>query len=247
MSDRPPLRPGEDGSAFAHLYSPNPYAFPAPETVDALTDPQPGIIARTLYALLPVGAAWQTPDAVAFKESSRLGGFLRSFAGAISETYRRLYRLSLESSGWSLSDSLTDWEIDHSLPDPCIDGSTDSAIRHQMLMAKIRSMGIITPADFVALAASVGFAVTIEEPQPFRFGDSELIDDGHELAGSLAEGGAIEYFWIVSISGQPHFEFEFGVSECGTDRLTDWIEALVVECLFRRYAPAWTRPLFIYP
>lgn len=235
-------------SDYAQLYWSDPYSEPPPRFSDALSDPADANLAPTLYALLPPGAAWRTPDGAAFDDNSRMGGLLRGFAGALGGLYRRIFRAASESSAWSLADSLADWERDYGLPDPCTGGTNDTTIRHKALLGKIRSKGLITPADFIALAASLGYAITIEEPRPFTFGESECgLLTGDEIAGATTEGGAIEYFWIVSVSGQPHSEFQFGISEAGVDRLTDWQEATALECLFRRYAPAWTRPLFVYP
>ncbi|TIQ75304.1 MAG: phage tail protein, partial [Mesorhizobium sp.] len=58
------------------------------------------------------------------------------------------------------------------------------------LLLKIRSGGTITPADFIKLAADAGYAISIEEPTPFRAGASSA--GGAE---GIAGGEVVEYVW----------------------------------------------------
>lgn len=237
MSDRP-MFPGEDPGAVLNLRPLAGVLPQAPEVVDALADPAPDLMSRTLFAMLPKGSAWRSPDKASFDEKGLLASFLRSFAGTLSETYRRLFRTAMESTAWSIEDGLADWEVEYGLPDPCLDDDLSHAARWRSLILKVRSEAPITPADFIRLAADAGFVVTIEEPSAFECGQSEC--------GGEDQLGDVEFYWIVRPAEATAFYFECGTSQCGVDALSDFSPNTALECLFRRDAPAWTMPLFDY-
>lgn len=245
MSDRYTTAPGEDRTALVHL---RPTAWPEPprpDVEDALSDPAPGDLAASLYVMLPQGAAWRTPDGAAFEEKSLLGGFLRSLTGALAATYRKLAGITLESTAVTLVDSLAEWEHDLGLPDPCLDEDMTTALRRRAAVAKVRHAATITPADFVALAATLGYTISIEEPKPFACGESEC-GGTDETVGGDQLGNAIQFHFIVKVNGVALEYFECGTSEIGLDRLLDFRTAEDLECVFRRVAPAWTMPVFDY-
>ncbi|GLS29966.1 Uncharacterized protein YmfQ in lambdoid prophage, DUF2313 family [Mesorhizobium albiziae] len=235
---RPPLFPGEPRTALLAL-KPAGFSGPYPNTADALSDPAIDDVASSMYGLLPTGGAWRSPDGAAFEQNSRLGAFLRALSGDFVTLYRRIYTIGLDSTASTLVDSLDDWESEYGLPDPCLAGEQTRAQRLRALLLKIRSTGTITLADFVNLAASAGYTISIDEPSSFTCGVSDC-------GGSDEMGGHIEYFWIVNVEGVAVDYFECGISECGVDPLSDFDEATALECLFRRLAPAWTRPIFNY-
>lgn len=239
MLNRPPLFPGEPPLALLALRPSGYTPPPAVDVSDELSDPTLETLAPTLYELLPLGAAWRSPDGAAFESNSKLGGFLRGLAGDFVTLYKRLFGIALESTASTLVDSLEDWEFEYGLPDPCFHFGDTPAQRQAALLTKIRSAGTITPADFVDIAAFAGFSVSITEPSSFECGISDC--------GGVDEmGGLIEYFWIVKVNDVAVFHFEAGVSETGVDALTDFTPATALECLFRQLAPAWTRPIFDY-
>lgn len=212
---------------------------PLPAQTDAEADPADADIAETLYALLPPGPAWRSPDSEAFGSNSLMGGVLRGLAGAFASLYRRLFQISRESTASTLVDSLEDWEADYALPDPCYGPDQTRQQRIRALLLKIRSAGTVTKADFIALAESVGFEITIEEPRPFTCGVSQC-------GGPDEVSGVNQFYWIVRVPGIAAKPFEAGVSEAGIDPLLDIARAEDLECLFRLIAPAWTRPVFNY-
>ncbi|MEP9397936.1 putative phage tail protein [Mesorhizobium sp. KR2-14] len=239
MSDRPHLFPGEPPAAALAL-APAGVTLPAvPDTADTLSAPGLDDLTRSFYALLPAGAAWRSPDGAAFEEGTMLGRFWRAIAGDFVTLYRGLFGLSLESTAATLVDSLEDWEDEYGLPDPCFGEVQTRHQRLRALLLKIRSGATLTVADFIALAGSAGYEISISEPMSFECGVSQC-------GGADQMGGAIEYFWIVKVSGVPIDRFESGVSQCGVDALTDFGRADDLECLFRRLAPAWTMPIFDY-
>lgn len=227
------------------VYQLAPSARPWPDLAsqaDALADPSDETVAETLFALLPRGSAWRSPDGTAFDGDSRLGGFWRGVAGILAETYRRVFALTRESTASTLVDGLADWEAEFGLPDPCVDRDLDEAGRYAALLARVRSLGVITVLDFIALADDLGYAVTIDEPQPFECGVSDC-GGAHEISGG---DEPVEYFWIVHVAGSDPTYFEAGAGEAGVTPLTDFDTAPDLECIFRALAPAWTKPIFDY-
>lgn len=237
MSDLP--APGRTSLGLLHLRPANPVLPALAAQADALSQPTAEDLAPSLYDLLPPGAAWRSPDAAAFEANSRLGGFLRGLAGDLARLYRRLFGIAQESTASTLAASLDDWETEFGLPDLCFGLDQTQAQRQRALILRVRSLGTITPADFIALAASVGYEITISEPRPFAFGFSQL-------GWGEGTGGHMAFFWFVKVRGVSARRFEFGTSQTGIHSLLDIGRVTDLECLFRQLAPAWTRVVFDY-
>jgi len=242
---RDALFKGQAPNSVAQVHPTRPWSPLLPGQTDALADPQVEDIAESLYQLLPPGPAWRSPDAAAFDANSRLGGFLRALARDLVRLYRRVFGLTLESTASTLADSLDDWEADFGLPDICFGDGQTASMRRRVLLARVRDSGTISPRDFVELATVLGYQIEIEEPRPFEFGGSAY-GGSDQMVGGDDAGNAIQFHWIVRIAGVTSDRFEFGVSQYGLDRYLDFNEAHALECVFRRIAPAWTRPIFDY-
>ena len=214
-----------------------------PQQGDALADPSDDDAGAPLRALLPKGAAWGTPDGQALEPQSVLYRFWTAVGAGFADAYRALFSVAMQSTSVTLDVSLDDWEVELGLPDPCLAESGSAASRLLAVRSKVLASAIVTPADFIGLAFFLGYTITIEEPKPFQCGVSECGGDD-EIAGS--ETGQVEWDFLVRIYDQPVRFFECGISECGVDALTDWDPARDLECLFRRIAPAWARPVFLY-
>ena len=236
--------PGERPTPASHLRPDAINPFPLPDQRDALADPADELVAEPLRLLLPRGAAWGTPDGAALDPGSVLSRFWTAIGGGFADAYRALFGVAMESTAATGDKSLEDWEAELGLPDPCLAYTDSREARWRAVRVRILSAATVTPADFLALANAMGYTVTIEEPRPFEMGVSECGGED-EIAGSIA--GQIEWDWIVSVEGASERNFEMGASECGVDALTDWSPLEDIECIFRRLAPAWSRPLFVYP
>lgn len=240
MSD-PSTNPGWS-SPGAYQLSPAPRPWPPlPPTGDVLSDPSIDDLAESFYQLLPPGAAWRSPGGAAFEADSMLGRFWRGIAGEFATLYRRLFGIAAESTASTIVHSLPDWEAEYGLPDPCFGLDQSRAQRLRALLARVRSAGTITPADFVRLAASIGYSIEIREPRVFITGFSAC-------GGPDGTGSAANFFWIVKLTGRAakRFETGLGLSMTGRDPLLDVAQATDLECLFRALAPAWTRVIFDY-
>lgn len=209
------------------------------DQTDALAAPDAAVLAPTLAAVLPLGAAWRSPDGAAFDDRSRLGGLLRALAGALGLLYRRVFRVGQESTASTLVDSLEDWEAEYGLPDPCLGESQTLTQRQRALLLRVRSAATLTPGDFIRLAAGLGYEITISEPRPFATGFSWC-------GGPDGTGSAAQFFWVVHVRGVASKRFETGASRTGLDSLLDIARPVDLECVFRAIAPAWTRVIFDY-
>jgi uncharacterized protein YmfQ (DUF2313 family) len=239
MSDRAPLFSGERSDSVLSLRPESTGYADSPDTFDALSHPDLDEITRSLTGLLPPGAAWRTPDASSFEEGSHLGLLWRAIATQFCELYSRVFDLSSDSTASTIVNGLADWESEFGLPDPCFGENQSRQQRLRSLLLKVRSAATLTVHDFIALAASAGYEITIHEPMSFACGESGC--------GNIDQmGGDQEFYWIVRVVGVPIDYFECGISECGIDHLTDFGAASDLECLFRRIAPGWTRPIFSY-
>ena len=244
MSERRPIFFGESPASWAHI-RPDFATLPsAPDQRDALAEPDDAAAAEPLRLLLPRGAAWGTSDNAALDRNSVLYRLWDALGSGYAAAYKMLFDVVMESTSVTMAASLDDWENELGRPDPGLGVRGARMARIKAVRTRVLATAMVTPTDFIQLAAAIGYSVTIEEPLPFECGMSECGGDD-EIAGSLA--GQIEFDWIVRIDGTPVRYFEAGISECGTDALTDWDPAQDIECLFRRIAPAWTRPIFHYP
>lgn len=115
---------------------------------------------------------------------------------------------------------ITSWERVCGL----IPGSDDTLQqRRDRVVAKLRENGGLSRAYFIALAASMGYTIAIDEPY-------------------ATEG---RHAWRITISGQPTYEFYAGES-CCDELLLDWPSQTAVEGLFQDLKPAHSRLIIAY-
>ncbi len=204
---------------------------------DVLSAPSVEDLLPAGLALWPRGAAWGSPDGEAPPATSVIAGLTRALLDGFAFLYARAWRLTEESRVASIVDSLADWEREYGLPDPCVTVPQSEALRRRVLAARVRSLATITPADVVRLAASFGYVVALEEPQPFRAGEA--------TCGSYDEpsNAALAQQWVIHLHDIPTTRFEAGIGEAGIDRLLDF-DIGTLECAIRRIAPGWTMPVF---
>jgi uncharacterized protein YmfQ (DUF2313 family) len=218
-------------------------AVSATAPTDVLSAPSVDDLAPQVLALLPRGAAWRSPDAVALtSDGSRLVGFWRALTAPLTDLYARFAGVAAEGTAITLEASLADWELELGLPDPCVRQPEGFLARKRAVRAKILAAGLITPADFVCLARALGYDAAVAEMQPFRVGRSRCGDD-------RLWGAEVQWCFVVQIEplGDPvRFRVGTGMSRVGRDRLLDWPRAEDLECLIRARAPAETLPIFVY-
>lgn len=129
---------------------------------------------------------------------------------------------------------LFDWERLYGL-----DGngkSTQQRIR--AVLAKLNETGGLSIPYFINLAATLGYIITITEPQPFRAGVNRCSD-------RLANEG-VRWVWWVNVQNANNTVnyFRAGISGAG-DRLSDYGDD-VIESVFNDLKPAFTAVRFTY-
>lgn len=186
---------------------------------------------RLVQDLLPRGFAWpRARDSV----------LMRFWAVAATE-YARIHGrdcdlLSRESFPCSAVEMLAEWERALGLPDPCLPEPGTLQERQNAVCRKLTMLGGASRAYFIALAATVGYAITIEEFREFRAGISS--------AGDLLSNGDWVHTWRVNAVEGVIGYFSAGINSAG-DPLAWWgNEAL--ECLLNQVKPARTILLFAY-
>lgn len=188
--------------------------------------------AELLRALLPP-VAYDAAGAV-------MGTELVAEGAALDAAEAASRALLAEADPRTAAALLPDWERVLGLPDPCSAGLYGSLQERRAAAAsKLASIGGATPAYFVAVAAAMGYAVTVEEMQPFRCGVSRCGVD------RLNGGAEVRAAWSVRVSGARFTPFRCGVSRCG-EALGSLARAEDLECRLQGIKPAHTHLTLAY-
>lgn len=184
-----------------------------------------------LQALLPRGAAWpRDPGAAATR-------FLSAIAARMAALHARgVDLLERESDPAQAVELLAEWEASYGLPDPCVGEAQTIEQRRAALLSRIAEIGGQSRAYFRAVAATLGYEVTIEECRPFRIGAS--------VVGEGLHGEDWIFTWRMRAPAVTVRAFGIGQSGVG-EPLRAWgNEAL--ECVMSRIRPAHTTLLYAY-
>lgn len=190
-----------------------------------------------IASLLPRGRAWPRED------GSTLMRLVQAQADELARVDGRASDLFEEIDPQTTLELLDDWERVAGLPDSCIAAPDSIAERRAAVQSRITAVGGQTRDYFIALAASLGFAVTISEFRPFRIGSR---------VGDRIYDEAWAHVWRVNVQppaiddgqGLTRRYFRVGQSRVG-ERLVGW-GSLDLECIIRRAAPAHSIVLFAY-
>jgi len=204
---------------------------------DALANPSNDDLIGAGVSLWPQGPAWGSPDGQAMSLASNLAGLTRVLLDSFQWLYRRIWTLARNASVQGVDELLPEWEAEYGLPDNCVTGETSIAERLRALATKVAAVAVITPGDFIRIAATYGFTIEIEEPAMFECGFSEC--GGEHTVGDIRQ----ECFWIVRTYSVAVDYFRTGESECGYDPLFSFGDGERLLCILRRLAPAWTEPI----
>ncbi len=131
-------------------------------------------------------------------------------------------------------DLLTDWERVCALI-PIDDAPLQT--RRNAVLKKMREIGGLSRAYFIALAASSGWTITIDELLPFMAGWGRCGDRLYEEE--------VRWIWRVNVSGQGAYSFRAGSSVAG-ERLSWWTPNIELETLLEELKPAHTVVIFNY-
>lgn len=183
-----------------------------------------------LQELLPRGPAWPRDAA------SWLTKQLQAWADEFARVHGRAVALLDEGDPRETSELLDDFERITGLPDPCVTQGEEqsSAERREAVVARLTMMGAQSRAYFIAVAADLGYAITITELDAFTVDD----DVDEDITGE-----AWDFAWQVNAAEVTITELT--VMGSVDDPLAWWgNEAL--ECVLRKFKPAHTQVIFSY-
>lgn len=179
-----------------------------------------------LYLLLPDGYA---------RNGQRLNAELQAEGNMLASVERSAQDVLNGVTPFTAVALLSDWERVLGLS--VSNGMTIQA-RRQQIMTKLNETGGLSRSYFIRLAKSLGYNVTIDEPEPFRC--------GRNRCGDRLWIPEIVWVWIVNIQdGQvPVYRFRCGSSATG-ERLMSFGQNML-ESIFRDLKPAHTQVVFNY-
>ncbi|WP_313194595.1 hypothetical protein [Shinella zoogloeoides] len=208
-------------------------AVSAEVPADALSAPTSDDLVSAGLMFWPSGAAWGAPDGDAVSLTSVLTRFTRVLLSPFEWLYARAWRLALESSAQTVTETLDLWEQEYGLPEHCFPPDQSTAMRLAILRSKVSAEPLSHPEDFVRVASGFGFEIEIEEPC--------IVECGYSECGGRHETGAAqeEAFAIVRVRDAAAGYFECATSESGFDRLYDLGGAEQIVCFLRQELPGW--------
>jgi uncharacterized protein YmfQ (DUF2313 family) len=181
-----------------------------------------------LQRLLPRGRIWsRDPDTV---QAKVLSGYTPS-AAAMTDRANNLLVDAFPATTYEL---LPDWESTLGLPDPCAGPAPTIQLRRAQVAARLTATGGQSIAYFTAIAAALGYSITITQFVPSRFG---------KRFGTLFGGAAWAFAWQVNAPTFTIDKLRFGGS-FGTP-FAAWGNN-VLQCELLSYAPAHTIVNFSY-
>jgi uncharacterized protein YmfQ (DUF2313 family) len=178
--------------------------------------------------LLPPGPAWR---------GALMQALLEGLAGVDARIAQRMVDLLREADPRNADESIDDWESNLGLPEACIGQLATLQERRAAVVAKYTSGGGQSRAYFIALAAALGYAITIEEFRPFICGLSRC--------GDPLGAKTVRFYWRVRVPGGRATRFRCGTSRCG-EKLLSIRRADDLECELTRLGPAESTLIFAY-
>lgn len=183
---------------------------------------------QALQALLPLGPAWPREADAA----------LTKVLTAWSKEYERIdaYADGLleEIDPRTAFELLADWEAALGLPE-CGMEPGPLAERRDAAAAKLAETGLITLADLIALAADLGFIITIDTFTPFRVTDT--VDK--RIYGD-------DWAFVLRINAPLNTIRVLTTQSTVNERLRTWGREGLLECMVNRNTHAHVFNLFNY-
>jgi uncharacterized protein YmfQ (DUF2313 family) len=199
--------------------------------------------AEPLAALLPQGAAWpRDPDTVLMQAVTGLAQIWGYVDGRIADLLER------ESDPRATLEMLADWERNFGLPDKCVAEPLTIGDRQKALVQWMTIEGAQSREFFIAVAARIGYTITIREYSPFMCGISRCGEHVDEVGDPLWQLGPLEmrFYWKIRVGLARLTWFRVSKGQTGVDPHLRIALATDLECLIRRWKPAHTDVVFDY-
>lgn len=184
-----------------------------------------------LQALLPQGPAWPR------EANAALTQLLAAWADELARVDGRAADLIEEADPRTTAELLADWERVAGLPDACVAAygiTQTTAQRRAALVAKLTTIGGQNAAYFIALAARLGYTITITEYKTFTV-RSKVNDPINDLP----------WRFVFTVNAPLNTVRRFTVRSAVNEPLAEWGNELL-ECVIARLKPTHTHVLFAY-
>ncbi|MCR1767877.1 YmfQ family protein [Burkholderia glumae] len=110
--------------------------------------------------------------------------------------------------------------------------------RIAMILAKLNQTGGLSIPYFTQLATSLGYSISVVEPQPFRVDSSRV--------GDPLNDQDVIYTWKVVVSGAPEVVYYFRVGRSAVGESLMSFSDPILEAVFQDLKPAHTYVYFAY-
>jgi uncharacterized protein YmfQ (DUF2313 family) len=183
-----------------------------------------------LAALLPPGPAWPSDDGGDMEE------LLLGLAQELARIDARVDDLIAEADPRYTQALLSEWERVLALPDVCITavGAQSTQERRSALVSKLIQIGGQSAAYYIAVAAALGFSITITEFNPFVW----------TMPLSLPMCG-MDWQFVWQVNAPLVSRRYWLCTDPASDPMSTWGNGLL-ECVLNRIKPAHTLILFSY-
>lgn len=178
------------------------------------------------------------PNGVVFAAKNIQGTNLRDLLNGLAIEFQRCEQLmtdiSSESDIRTTQSFIEEWEHAVGIPDGCFDTSGSIEDRRLHVLIKLLEPGINTAQDYIDLAAMLGYTITITHLEEMEF--YPPYDVPITLIYGIPES---RYVWIVTgdgvVANVPPYDVPFSL---GTSTAT------LLQCLFNKLKPAYTKIIF---
>jgi len=184
---------------------------------------------QALLRLMPRGRVWRR-DA-----SSMLSALMLALAPTWTRNARAAAQVLLDASPDTTTNLLGEWEWSLGLPDACTAANPSVEQRQAAVRAKWGARGGLTIAYFTALAADLGFTITITEFAP------STVDMSCDLP--LSEPA---WAFVWEVTAPQAVSFYFSVDQTGVDDALETYDAGELVCRVTADAPAETFVFFTF-
>lgn len=212
-----------------------------PSVADRESEPTADDLLPQVIAEVPRGVIWGTDEV---SDGTGASPVMRRIWTAIAEwlagQYKAATQTAIQTFPSAITFSLDDWEAEYGLPDFCTSPATGEQGRINAVRARYGALGGSSPAYFICLAASVGYDITITEPNDFICDVSEC--DGDDTVVDI--NGHHE--WIVHLLNLGDIWFYADEGIVDETPLEGFVAATDLECILRRVAPEHTTLIFDY-
>ena len=182
---------------------------------------------QAMLRLLPRGRVWRRDP------GSNLSALFLALAPTYTRNTEAAAQVLIDASPATTQNLLVEWENSLGLPDPCTAANPSVQQRRAAVRAKWGARGSLTIPYFVALAANLGFTITITEFAPYAV----------DMPCDMPLNGP-EWAFVWQVNAPQITTFYFSADQSSVDDPLESYDAGELVCRITADAPAETLVLF---